>query len=189
MMSGNLRLYFSVTEYLIKRDILGLFLGVTMKDTFNEVQKKILNASQGQGSDSHWCYTNHIDYEKWNNHQRYESTALVFTVMGKFDGTPHLFERAHFFFQDCFVYYANRVDLLHWDRKKMVNSSDILTSWYGQKGGLEGLRQKGWTLISMLVIEREGKTRNTHLMVLAQGDNQAITTFYKKGNYSRDIDI
>jgi hypothetical protein len=41
----------------------------------------------------------------------------------------------------------------------------------------------------MLVIEREGKTRNTHLVVLAQGDNQAITTFYKKGNYSHDIDI
>jgi hypothetical protein len=32
----------------------------------------------------------------------------------------------------------------------------------------------------MLVIEREGKTRNTRLIVLAQGDNQAVTTFYKK---------
>jgi hypothetical protein len=46
---------------------------------------------------------------------------------------------------------------------------------------LEGLRQKGWKLISMLVIEREGQTRNAHLIILAQGDNQAITTFYKKG--------
>jgi Mononegavirales RNA dependent RNA polymerase len=51
------------------------------------------------------------------------------------------------------------------------------------------LRQKGWTLISMLVIEREGRTRNTQLIVLAQGDNQAITTFYRKGNYSQPSDI
>jgi Mononegavirales RNA dependent RNA polymerase len=41
----------------------------------------------------------------------------------------------------------------------------------------------------MLVIEREGRTWNTHLIVLAQRDNQAITTFYKKGNYSKDADI
>jgi hypothetical protein len=87
------------------------------------------------------------------------------------------------------VYFADRVDLLYWDGTKMANISDSLTSWYRRKGGLEGLRQKGWTLISMLVIEREGKTQNTHLVALAQGVNQAITTFYKKVNYSRDIDI
>jgi Mononegavirales RNA dependent RNA polymerase len=159
-----------------------------MRDTLNEVQKKILNASQGQGSESHWCYTNQIDYEKWNNHQRYSSTASVFTVMGKFYGLPRLFKRTHLLFEECFVYFADRVDLLYWDGTKIDNTSDVLSSWYGQKGGLEGLRQKGWTLISTLVIESEGKTRNTQLIVLAQGDNQAITTFYK-GNYSLYTDI
>jgi Mononegavirales RNA dependent RNA polymerase len=109
--------------------------------------------------------------------------------MGQFYGLPRLFERRHLWFKDCFFYFADRVELLYWDRRKIANRSCILTSWYGQKGGLEGLRQKGWTLISMLVIEREGKTRNTHLVVLSQGDNQAITTFYKKGKNSRDIDI
>jgi hypothetical protein len=66
-MSWNLRLYFVVKEHLIKRDFLDLFPGITMKDSLNEDQKKIINASQGQASDSHWCYTNHIDYENWNN--------------------------------------------------------------------------------------------------------------------------
>jgi hypothetical protein len=86
------------------------------------------------------------------------------------------------------VYFADRVDLLVWDGEKIINSLDILT-WYGQQGGLEGLHQKGWTLVSMLVIEREGRTRNTYLIVLAQGDNQAITTFYKKGNFNDPKDI
>jgi hypothetical protein len=152
-------------------------------------KKKIINASQGQASDSHWCYKNHIDYEEWNYHQRYESIAPVFIVMGKFYGLPHLFERTHLFFQECFIYYTVRVDLLIWDGEKIINATDILTSWYGQPGGLEGLRQKGWTLVSMLVIEREGKTRNTRLIVLDQGDNQAITTFYKKGTFSDPVDI
>jgi hypothetical protein len=106
--------------------------------------------------------------------------APVFTVMGKFYGLPRLCERTHLFFQYCFVYFADRVDLLLWDGSKIVNSADIR---YRQKGGLEGLRQKGWTLISMLVIEREGQIRNTPLIVLAQEDTQAITTFYKKGTF------
>ncbi len=99
MMSWKLQLYFVVTEHLIKRDFLDLFPGITVKDSFNEVHKKIINACQGQASESHCCYTNHMDYEKWNNHQRYESTATVFTVMGKFYGLPRLCERTHLFFQ------------------------------------------------------------------------------------------
>jgi len=134
MMSWNLRLYFVVTENLIKRDFLDLFPGITMKDSLNEVSNKIIKTSQGQASDSHCCYTNRIDYEKWNNHQRYKFTAPVFTIMGKFYGLPRLFERTHLFFQECFIYFADRVDLLIWDGEKIVNATDILTSWYGQPG-------------------------------------------------------
>jgi hypothetical protein len=68
MMSWNLRLYFVVTECLIKRDFLDLFPGITMKDSLKKVPKKIINTSQGQASDSHCCYTNRVDYEKWSNH-------------------------------------------------------------------------------------------------------------------------
>ena len=38
MMSWKLRLYFVVTEHLIKRDT---FPAITMKDSLNEVQKKV----------------------------------------------------------------------------------------------------------------------------------------------------
>lgn len=51
--------------------------------------------------------------------------------------------------------------------------------WCGQDGGLEGLRQKGWTLVNLLIILRESKIRNTKVTVLAQGDNQVITTHYR----------
>jgi hypothetical protein len=85
-----------------------------MKDSLNKVPNKIINASQGQASDSYCCYTNRIDYEKWNNHPRYE--------------------RTHLFFQECFIYFADQVDLLIWDGEKIVNATDILTSWYGQPG-------------------------------------------------------
>lgn len=50
--------------------------------------------------------------------------------------------------------------------------------WNGQKGGLEGVRQKGWSIVNLLIIRREGKIRNTALDILAQGDSQVICTHY-----------
>lgn len=49
----------------------------------------------------------------------------------------------------------------------------------GQEGGLEGLCQKGWSVLNLLVILRESKVRNTKVRTLAQGDNQVICTQYK----------
>jgi Mononegavirales RNA dependent RNA polymerase len=54
-----------------------------------------------------------------------------------------------------------------------------LVCWQGQKGGLEGLRQKGWSILNLLIIQRESKIRNTRVKVLAQVDNQVICTQYK----------
>ena len=79
MMTWYLRMYFVVTEHLVKIDFLDLFGGITMKDSLNEVQKKLLNASQGQSSTKYWCYANHIDYSKWNNHQRHKANEPLFT--------------------------------------------------------------------------------------------------------------
>lgn len=35
------------------------------------------------------CIDNHIDYEKWNNHQRIESNEQIFRVMGQILGYPN----------------------------------------------------------------------------------------------------
>lgn len=52
-------------------------------------------------------------------------------------------------------------------------------AWNGQPGGLEGVRQKGWTIVGVLCLLREGRKRNTRVHQLAQGDNQVIFTNYK----------
>lgn len=122
--------------------------------------------------------SNHIDYEKWNNFQRKNSTKPVFTVIGKFFGLPYLFP--HEVFEKSFIYYRNRPDLMKVDDRQVLNRyPDKLVCWNGQFGDLEGLRQKGWSVWNLLVIERAGKTKNTEIKILAQGDNQVICTFYK----------
>nr|WHX01969.1 RNA polymerase [Perhabdovirus perca] len=181
LMSWELREYFVITEYLIKTHYVPLFKGLTMADDMTEVVKKMLERSQGQGEDDyeHISIANHIDYEKWNNHQRKESNGPVFRVMGQFLGYPSLIEKTHDFFQNSLIYYNGRPDLMEVRGDDLLNKTDRLVCWDGQEGGLEGLRQKGWSILNLLVIQRESKIRNTKVQTLAQGDNQVVCTQYR----------
>lgn len=191
LMSWALREYFVFTEYLIKKNVIPLFKGLTMADDQTTLIRKMLDNTAGQGGSTyeHVTIANHIDYEKWNNFQRYEATEPVFTVIGKFFGLPNLFARTHEFFSKSLVYYRDRPDLMRVVNGQVENVDPIhrRVCWNGQKGGLEGLRQKGWSVLNLLVIEREGKIRNTSIKILAQGDNQVICCEYTVHPYT-DVD-
>ena len=182
LMSWLLREYFVCAEYLIKEHFVPLFSGLTMADDLTDLNRKMLNVTSGQGLDDYSQVTiaNHFDYSKWNNHQRKESTAPVFTVMDKFLGFSNLIARTHEFFEGSLFYYNDRPDLMTVSGNRIVSRSpEELVAWEGQAGGIEGLRQKGWSIISLLMIEREGRKTNAEVGVLAQGDNQVVCTSYK----------
>ncbi|AZS32226.1 polymerase [Rhinolophus rhabdovirus DPuer] len=191
LMSWKLREYFVVTEYLIKEHFVPLFNGLTMADDMTTVISKLMDRTQGQGGSdySQICIANHIDYEKWNNHQRKDATGPVFKVMGAFLGYPNLIYRTHEFFENSWIYYNGRPDLMCIRNNELENNSEIRVCWKGQSGGLEGLRQKGWTVVGLLMIKREAKIRNTAVKILAQGDNQVICTQYKLRHSVSELDI
>ncbi|AIR95579.1 polymerase [Yata virus] len=191
LMSWELREYFVVTELLIKQHYVKLFKGLTMADDLQTVIKKMLDTSHGQGTRTYDAITiaNNIDYEKWNNYQRMESNGPVFRVMGQFLGYPNLILRTHEFFQKSLIYYNQRPDLMRVVGKSAMNSTKHIVCWEGQLGGLEGLRQKGWSVVNYLMIERESKVRNTLVKVLAQGDNQTITTHYKTETWRNEEEL
>lgn len=183
LMSWKLRDYFVITEYFIKLHYVPLFSGLTMADDLNTVMKKMLDTSNGQGLTNYDNITiaNHIDYEKWNNHQRGDANNPVFKVMGQFLGYPNLIVRTHEFFEKSLIYYNNRTDLMTVEKGEVVNRDpERIVCWRGQKRGLEGLRQKGWSIVNLLIIRREGKVKNTKISILAQGDNQVICTNCRK---------
>ncbi|AFH89680.1 RNA-dependent RNA polymerase [Vesiculovirus bogdanovac] len=191
LMSWKLREYFVITEHLIKTHFVPLFHGLTMADDLTSVIKKMMDSSSGQGLTDYSavCIANHIDYEKWNNHQRKESNGPVFRVMGQFLGFPNLISRTHEFFEKSLVYYNGRPDLMRVSGNSLTNTTNLRVCWEGQAGGLEGLRQKGWSILNLLVIQREAKIRNTSVKVLAQGDNQVICTQYKTRNHRDSIEL
>ncbi|DAZ87961.1 TPA_asm: L protein [Psilorhabdovirus 2] len=181
LMTLRLRIYFVITELMIANHILPLFPSLTMTSSMNKVFKKMSDCVPGHGTDflHHVTYAEHFDYEKWNNHQRYESTAPIFSVIDKSFGFNNVITRTHEFFQKSFVYFANRPDLMVVTPEGIKNRDPSkLVCWNGQKGGLEGLRQKGWSIVSLLMIERESRNRNPRVRTLAQGDNQVVCITY-----------
>ncbi|AFR67096.1 L protein [Kimberley virus] len=191
LMSYELRDYFVATEYLIKKYYVPLFEGLTMADDLNTVIKKMLDVSSGQGTRNYdyVSIANNIDYEKWNNYQRKESNGPVFRVMGQFLGMENLIVRTHEFFENSLVYYNQRADLMMVQGRHCLNKTGIKVCWEGQKGGLEGLRQKGWSILNYLMIERESKIRNTKVKILAQGDNQTISMHYKTESWQNEDEL
>ncbi|UYL95595.1 MAG: L protein [Huanggang Rhabd tick virus 2] len=191
LMSYELRDYFVATEYLIKKYYVPLFEGLTMADDLNTVIKKMLDVSSGQGTRNYdyISIANNIDYEKWNNYQRKESNGPVFKVMGQFLGMENLILRTHEFFENSLIYYNQRADLMMVQGRQCLNKTGIKVCWEGQKGGLEGLRQKGWSILNYLMIERESKIRNTKVKILAQGDNQTISMHYKTESWQNEEEL
>ncbi|AJR28401.1 polymerase [Klamath virus] len=191
LMSWELREYFVFTEFLIKEHYIPLFHGLTMADDMTGVIRKLLESSNGQGLDTYESITisNHLDYSKWNNHQRYESNCHVFKVMGQFLGYPNLISRTHEFFKRSLIYFINRPDLMMVRGDTLVNRGAAMVCWNGQAGGLEGLRQKGWSILNLLLILRLGRLRNTEIKVLAQGDNQVLNMHYKLPTHRSDQEL
>lgn len=97
--------------------------------------------------------------------------------MIQFLGYPNLITRTHEFFRESLIYYNGRSELMFVQEGVVHNRiPETPVCWNGQLGGLEGLRQKGWSITNLLVIRREGKVENTRISILAQGDNQVICT-------------
>ncbi|APG78803.1 RNA-dependent RNA polymerase [Wuhan pillworm virus 2] len=191
LMSWELREYFVITEWLIKKYFVPLLRDLTMADDLNDVISKMLSSTSGQGLDDYSVVSisNHLDYEKWNNHQRKESNDPVFRVMGQFLGKPNLFTRTHEFFEKSLIYYVDRPDLIRVDEENRVYCPAELVAWEGQPGGMEGLRQGGWTMTGGLNIKRSSRVRNTAVQAMIQGDNQVISTKYKLRKVHGDEDL
>lgn len=192
LMSWKLREYFVVTEYLIKKHFVPLFAGLTMADDLTTVTKKLLDCTVHHGRSDYEkiTFANHIDYSKWNNYQSKEANEHVFSVMGKFLGYPTLISRTHEFFEKSVVYYLGAPELLTVKDGQLANRGEHQMTWKGQRGGLEGLRQKGWSITNYLAIERESKACSTsNIKVLAQGDNQIICNTFLLKTYHTEEEL
>ncbi|APG78697.1 RNA-dependent RNA polymerase [Hubei odonate virus 10] len=137
--------------------------------------------------------TGSLDFKKWNWYQSFLANFLVFQMLEDLMGVPNLYNFTHKFFQQSWFYLSSRYCPPKYCKRDAdtnkgnssskgakVNDINVLLqeedecSWFGQYGGCEGLRQKGWTTTTIgLLIALEHIT-GIRATITGQGDNQVL---------------
>ncbi|DBA37199.1 TPA_asm: L [Scutellaria alphacytorhabdovirus 1] len=185
LMSHLMRVYVVITESLLSEHILPLFPQITMTDNLLELNKKIYRNAKSQHKNSQStrrfgrrtvCMS--LDFEKWNGHMRKESTFYIFKQLGLLYGLENLFNETYDIFSDSYIYLADGtyVPSISGDRELMT---EYPLSFTGHKGGMEGLRQKGWTLFTIVCLDMICRRHHCTFSSMGMGDNQILMlTFY-----------
>lgn len=196
MMCIEMRLYFSMTEKNLAEKIFPYIPFQTMTWSDADLTKTLLELTakgrvskvshQGLGEARNVHVIVSLDFNKFNQKWRFESTYRIFRTFDELLGTPGLYTFSHEFFQEAFFYLSStyrpptyltaqmKEELGKYSSKNRDIFFESETTWVGQKGGCEGLRQKGWTaIIGSMLAANEFETGMSS-WIIGQGDNQVI---------------
>nr|AZB50438.1 L protein [Rice stripe mosaic virus] len=185
LMSFDMRAFSVVSESMIADHIIPHIEGVTMTKSMLALQKEMIISTKSQASSTQsdsitFCLN--IDFEKWNLNFRRWMTEGVFREMGRLFGLPEIFNRTYDIFKKSIIYLADgSFDLLLTDELEIEPGTNPDCAYTGHVGGFEGLRQKGWTVFTAVLISSicDEMGIKTHLM--GQGDNQVLMlTIYSR---------
>nr|DBA36976.1 TPA_asm: L [Chelidonium alphacytorhabdovirus 1] len=190
LMSHQLRVYVVVTEQMLSDHILKMFPQITMTDSLLDLTKKMYATVKNQSSRvkrhnraGSWvsrviCMS--LDFEKWNGHMRKEMTLGVFSALGTLFGLPELYNMTYDLFEECYYYLADGSYVPKLREGELVVEEPL--SFTGHKGGMEGLRQKGWTIYTVCCLEVILSKYDCTYKIMGMGDNQVlqITVYSKK---------
>ncbi|DAZ90696.1 TPA_asm: polyprotein [Cucumis virus 1] len=171
LMSEKMRYYFVLTEELIANHILPYFPEITMKDSLNVLLKKMWTIG-GIGKESGFDTNINIDFSKWNLNMRYEPTRSVFKQIDMMFGYDNLISQTHNIFEKSYIYSCSGkyMPIV----KDGVLSDDPPMAYRGHKGGFEGLRQKGWTVWTVVYLVYMAELSHLKVRLMGQGDNQIV---------------
>ncbi|DAF42290.1 TPA_asm: L [Asclepias syriaca virus 1] len=194
LMSHLLRVYVVVTESMLSEHILPLFPQITMTDTLLDLNKKIIDNVSVQKMNRRKVKTGQrticmsLDFDKWNGHMRKQSTYHIFYQLGSLFGLPNLFNATYDIFQSSYIYLADGTYL-----PKVSKEGQLLVeepnSFTGHMGGMEGLRQKGWTLFTVVCLDMICRKHNCTYKSMGMGDNQILMLTFFTHNVSADGNI
>lgn len=102
---------------------------------------------------------------------REPETLPLFQDLDDLFGFQKVFTRTHEMFTDSYMY------LLYGSYLPSVKNGELveeIAGWRGHLGGVEGLRQKGWTVWTVCIILEAAHDLPLKLGLMGQGDNQIM---------------
>ncbi|UTQ50625.1 MAG: RNA-dependent RNA polymerase [Tomato alphanucleorhabdovirus 1] len=175
LMTHEFRLYVTSTEGLLNDKVLKYFPEITMSINLLEMTKIMSKLSGNQSDQSRSVtYVVNMDFMKWNQQMRYEICHPVFSKLGRAFGSPGLYDQTHLMLKECVIYLSSGERQLIADPNTGV-VVDGINSWTGDGSGKEGLRQKGWTIMTVCDIKYVADRLGMDASLVGGGDNQVLT--------------
>lgn len=177
------RLYVVVTEALLASFIFEYFPEITMTFDFTTLMTRIHHNTKklDKQEDNRKTVVINMDFNKWNSNMRYEETEDIFRDFDNLFGLNNCFLRTHSMFSESTLYLADNSFLPSFSGN-ILKESDY--SWTGHLGGIEGLRQKGWTIFTVVILKYIADDLFIDCQIMGQGDNQVLLCTYHKEEIS-----
>lgn len=166
----EMRLLQVALEKSLSDNILPFIREQTMTNTELEVTKrmdKIASTISKEGS-----YNINLDLSKWNQLQRHDLNKWIFCELDNLHGRENLYADSHTWFNRCVVLLSSRLTPPKIGPDGEPEPGDFCH--YDQLGGFEGMRQKAWTLVTIMIIKLALDDCNLTGNTMGQGDNQVV---------------
>nr|ATN96453.1 polymerase protein [Maize yellow striate virus] len=176
LMSLKMRSYVVITENMLSENILPYIPGITMTYSMLDLAKEMIRSTRAQSKQGDFSRTFciNMDFEKWNLNMRKESTYYTFLEVGRLFGLPQLYNRTYDIFRNSLIYLADGSYTPSLDDKLESLEKDLDLCYTNHIGGFEGLRQKGWTIFTVVLIAHVCDQLGIQHRLMGQGDNQVL---------------
>ncbi|UZH25300.1 RNA-directed RNA polymerase [Nyavirus gerbillisci] len=172
-LSFEARLYQTATEHNIAEKIFPYIKSQSMTMSEEELKRTILKMSS-----SLKAYADHsmtfisVDLSQWCTTWRHESAGPLLRVFDEIFGLNGVYNLTHLYSQVSGVIVQDKF----WPPPQDESGEPMEGQNYIPHflAWLEGLRQKGWTAATLMIIEKTAIEYGTQATLLGQGDNQVI---------------
>lgn len=174
MMVLEMRLYFCLLEHNIVKNVFPLFPQQSMTLNEEKLMKRLILMAKKTGNTAYIEMIMGIDFKSWNIHWNVMNTRPFAKMLDKWFGHDNLYTYGHEFFSTAEMSLSSNFyipEKYMSDKPHRVQEQEHLC-WTGHIGGLEGIMQKFWTLITigiLLVVEHRTGIPSS---IVGQGDNQ-----------------
>ncbi|DAF42283.1 TPA_asm: L [Agave tequilana virus 1] len=174
LMSFRLRQYFVATEGLLGEKMLPYFPQITMSTSMLDMLKMMGSLTKSMGDDIETVtYVINMDFIKWNLQMIYETCTDVFKRFDELFGIHGLYDNTHIFLKQCVMFLCSGEGQFTPDPHTGV-SLDGLYAWNEDGRGREGLRQKGWTIVTVCALLYVIDKYDVRGELIGGGDNQVF---------------
>ncbi|KAJ2940820.1 hypothetical protein O0L34_g10069 [Tuta absoluta] len=157
-------------EKALSDNVLPFIKEQTMTNTELEIVKRMDKVASTISKDGN--YNINLDLSKWNQLQRHDLNKCLFSELDKLHGKNNLYYDSHLWFNRCMVLLSSRLTPPKIGDDGEPEEGNFCH--YDQLGGFEGMRQKAWTISTIMIIKLALRECDISGETMGQGDNQVI---------------